>query len=215
MPKPGTYSRSSLSSKGWHKELLLSWLFQTCFKLQASLDRRLLSFGITFQEAVVLMRCVEAGEIVPSRLVLILARDKGKITRFVDRLEAAELVKRLANPRDRRYSVIKATPKGRRLAERIAPMFDQIREELFVGVLDRDIQRLGRTLVRLHGNAARISSERRGSGGQRTGRIGETNTRLQKVEPVRMEEMSPTMELSTATTGRTQGSRRNGRRCSG
>ena len=27
------------------------------------------------------MRCVEAGEIVPSRLALILARDKGKITR--------------------------------------------------------------------------------------------------------------------------------------
>lgn len=201
MPKPGSYSRKSLSSKGWHKELLLSWLLQTCFKLQASLDQRFLSLGITFQEAAVLMRCVEAGEIVASRLALILARDKGKITRFVDRLEAAELVKRLANPRDRRYSVIKATPKGRRLAERIASMFDQIREELFVGVPDRDIQRLGRTLLRLHGNAARISSERRGSGGQRTRRIGEKNNRLQKGEPVRMEEMSPTTELSTATTG--------------
>jgi DNA-binding MarR family transcriptional regulator len=85
MPKLGTYSRRSLSSKEWHKELLLSWLFQTCFKLQASLDRRLLNFGMTFQEAAVLMRCVEAGEIVPGRLALILARDKSKITRFVDR----------------------------------------------------------------------------------------------------------------------------------
>jgi len=69
-------------------------------------------------------------------------------------------VKRLVNPRDRRYSVIKATPEGRRLAERIASTFEQVRKDLFVGILDDDIQRLGRTLPRMHGNAARISSER-------------------------------------------------------
>jgi DNA-binding MarR family transcriptional regulator len=199
MPKPGTYSRTSLSANEWHKELLLSWLFQTCFKLQASLDQRFLNFGVTFQEAVVLMRCVEAGEIVPSRLALILARDKGKITRFVDRLEAAELVKRLVNPRDRRYSVIKATPKGKRLAERIASTFDQIRQELFVGVLDRDIQGLGKTLPRLHGNAARIGSERSASGGRRTRRIGEKNDHLQKAETCGLEETSP-VKFSGATT---------------
>lgn len=138
MPKPGAYSRKSLSSKEWHKELLLSWLFQTCFRLQVALDRRFLRFGMTFQEAAVLMRCVEAREIVPSRLALVLAKDKGKITRFVDRLQAAGLVKRQANPRDRRYSVIKATPKGKRLAERLAATFDQVRRELFVRVWDGD-----------------------------------------------------------------------------
>lgn len=184
----------------------MSWLFQTCFKLQASLDQRFLNFGMTFQEAVVLMRCVEAGKIVPSKLALILARDKGKITRFVDRLEAADLVKRLVNPRDRRYSLIKATPKGRRIAKRIASTFEQIRKDLFVGVLDHDIQRLGRTLPRLHGNAARISSERGGSGRRRTRRIGDRNTHLQKGKPVPMGEMSLTTELFTATTGSQNGS---------
>jgi len=177
----------------------MSWLFQTCFKLQASLDQRFLNFGITFQEAVVLTRCVEAGEIVPSRLALILARDKGKITRFVDRLEAAELVKRLVNPRDRRYSIIKATPKGKRLAERIASTFEQIRQQLFVGVLDPDIQRLGKTLPRLHGNAARIGSERSASGGRRTRRIGEKNNHLQKAETCRLEE-SPAVRSSGETS---------------
>src|ERR1700746_2046138 len=172
MPKPGTYSRKSLSSMEWHKELLLSWIFQTCFKLQASFDRRFLHFGLTFQEAVVLMRCVEAGEIVPGRLALILARDKGKITRFVDRLEAAELVKRSVNPRDRRFSVIKATPKGKRLAERIASTFEEVRNQLFVSVLDCDIQRLSKVLPQLHRNALGIGPKRSCSEGQRTRRIG-------------------------------------------
>jgi DNA-binding MarR family transcriptional regulator len=180
MPKLGNYSRRSLSSKEWHKELLLSWLFQTCFKLQASLDRRFLNFGMTFQEAVVLMRCVEAGEIAPGRLALILARDKGKITRFVDRLEAAELVKRSVNPRDRRYSVIKATPKGKRLAERIAWTFEEVRNELFVSVLDCDIERLSKVLPQLHRNALGIGTKRSVPEGRQKRRIGVGKNALQE-----------------------------------
>src|ERR1700747_602855 len=180
MPKLGTYSRKSLSSMEWHKELLLSWLFQTCFKLQASLDRRLLNFGMTFREAVVLMRCVEAGEVVPGRLALILARDKSKITRFVDRLEAAELVKRLVNPRDRRYSVIKATLKGKRLAERIASTVEKIRKELFVSVLDCDIERLSKVLPQLHLNALRIGTKRSVAEGRQKRRIGVGKNALQE-----------------------------------
>jgi DNA-binding MarR family transcriptional regulator len=180
MPKPGTYSRTSLSSKEWQKELLLSWIFQTCFKLQASLDRRFLNFGMTFQEAVVLMRCVEAGEIGPGRLALILARDKGKITRFVDRLEAAELVKRSVNPRDQRHSVIKATPKGKRLAERVASTFEKIRKELFVSVLDGDIERLSKVLPQLHRNALGIGTKRPVSEGRPARRIGVRKNALQE-----------------------------------
>jgi DNA-binding MarR family transcriptional regulator len=157
----------------------MSWLFQTCFKLQASLDRRFLNLGMTFQEAAVLLRCVEAGEIVPSRLALVLARDKGKITRFVDRLQGADLVKRLVNPRDRRYSVIKATSRGKRLAKRIALIFDQIRKELFVGVLDHDIQRLSRALPQLCRNAVRIGAKRSALGRRRARRLGEMDNRLQ------------------------------------
>lgn len=180
MPKPGTYSRKSLSSKEWHKELLLSWIFQTCFKLQASLDGRFLSFGMTFQEAVVLTRCVEAGEIAPSRLALVLARDKGKITRFVDRLEAAELVKRSVNPRDCRHSVIKATPKGKRLAERIASTFKEVRKELFVSVSDCDIRRLSKVLPQLHRNALGIGTKQPVSERRRKIRIGARKNDLQE-----------------------------------
>lgn len=196
MPKQGTLSRRSLSSKEWHKELLLSWLFQTCFKLQAALDRRFLHFGMTFQEATVLMICVEAGEIIPGRLALRLGRDKGKITRFIDRLEASELVKRQVNPRDRRYSVIKATPKGKRLAERIAPAFDQIRKEMFIGVLDSEIQQLGKTLPRLHHNAVSFGNRRQVLKGRPKKRIGENRTGLHRVDAFRFQESPAAVALS-------------------
>lgn len=185
-----------MSSKEWHKELLLAWLFQTCFKLQTVLDRHFLHFGITFQEATVLMRCVEAREIVPSRLALVLAKDKGKITRFIDRLEAAELIKRLVNARDRRFSVIKATPRGKRLAERIATALEEIRQKLFVDVIDGDIRRLGRALPQLQKNALKIGP----LPGRQARRIGERKDLSQNVGTIRAEETRPAMEPSSAKT---------------
>ena len=196
MSKQETLSRKPMSSKEWHKELLLSWLFQTCFKLQTVLDQRFLHFGMTFQEAIVLMRCVEARETVPSRLALVLAKDKGKITRFIDRLEAAELVKRLLNPRDRRFSVIKATPRGKRLAERIATALEEIRKELFVDVLDGDIRRLGRTLPQLCHNAVSIGAKCEVLEGRRKKRIGTKRMASHGVESFPLQESSTEVALS-------------------
>lgn len=41
------------------------------------------------------------------------------VTRLVDRLEAQGLIKRVADPKDRRVSRVVITPKGRRLMERL------------------------------------------------------------------------------------------------
>jgi DNA-binding MarR family transcriptional regulator len=145
-----------LRDQDWRKDLLMSWLFQTCIRLQTSLDRRFLRFGMTPQEASLLLRCVEAGRIAPGQLAVALGRDKGKITRFIDRLQASKLVKRQVNASDRRYSIITPTPNGRRLAERLASTFEQIQRELLVDISDCHIQELGRTLSQLHQNAVRI-----------------------------------------------------------
>lgn len=94
-----------LRGQEWRKDLLTSWLFQTCIKLQTSLDRRFLRFGMTVQEANVLLRCVEARTVTPGKLAIALGRDKGKITRFVDRLESSRLLTRDIDQRDRRFSI--------------------------------------------------------------------------------------------------------------
>jgi DNA-binding MarR family transcriptional regulator len=152
--------RDSLSPKDWHRDLLVSWLFQTCFKLQSALDRRFFPLGTTFQEAAILMYCVDAGEITPGKLAVALARDKGAITRFLDRLEVSCLVTRGPDPADRRRCIIKATPKGKRISQNIAANFGDIREELFADVLDTDIGQLAKTLRQLHLNASRVAESR-------------------------------------------------------
>ena len=142
----------------WRKDLLTSWLFQTCIKLQTSLDRRFLRFGMTVQEASVLLRCVEARRITPGRLAIALGRDKGKITRFVDRLESSGLLTRDIDPSDRRFSILKPTAKGKQVARALASVFDSIRKELFVGILESDVLRLGKMLPQLHKNAVNVGS---------------------------------------------------------
>src|SRR6202795_4296028 len=160
-----------LRGQEWRKDLLTSWLFQTCIKLQASLNRRFLRFGMTVQEASVLLRCVEARKISPGELSPVLVRDKGIITRFIDRLEASRLVTRDIQRRDRRFSVIRPTGKGKQIARALAGVFEKIRKELFTGILESDEFRLGRVLPQLHKNATRIGSRQRRDAG-RCGRVG-------------------------------------------
>jgi DNA-binding MarR family transcriptional regulator len=113
---------------------------------------------MTVQEASVLLRCVEARRITPGQLAVALGRDKGKITRFVDRLESSRLLTRDIDRRDRRFSILKPTPKGKQVARVLASVFDSIRKELFVGILESDVLRLGKMLPQLHKNAVDAGS---------------------------------------------------------
>ena len=171
MPKLGTHFHKSVSFEEAHKEYLLSSIMQTTFTLQACLDRRFLVLGTTFQEATVLMRCAEAGEIAPSKLALTVARDKGKITRLIDRLEASKLVKRQTNPRDRRFSIIRPTARGKFLARRITTTFELILHDLFIAVPDSDIKRLSGMLPQLCRNALLIGSKQWLADGRRKRRL--------------------------------------------
>jgi DNA-binding MarR family transcriptional regulator len=160
-----------LRSHQWRKDLLMSWLFQTCIRLQTSLDRRFLRFGMTVQEARVLLGCVEARSVTPGQLAVGLGRDKGMVTRLIDRLEVSRLILRHIHPRDRRFSVLKPTAKGKRVARELASLFDDIREELFVGMSERDVRRLSKALAQLHKNAVDIGSRGKHTAGRRR-RIG-------------------------------------------
>ena len=171
VPISRTALSRSMRGREWRQDLLLSWLFQTCIALQASLNRRFLRFGMTVQEASVLLRCVEARKISPGELSTVLGRDKGMITRFIDRLEASRLVTRDIQRRDRRFSVIRPTGKGKQIARALAGVFEKIRKELFTGILESDEFRLGRVLPQLHKNATRIGSRQRRDAG-RGGRVG-------------------------------------------
>jgi DNA-binding MarR family transcriptional regulator len=173
VPISGKSLPKRLSGQDWRKDLLVSWLFQTCIRLQTSLDRRFLRFGMTVQEASVLLRCVEARSITPGQLAVGLGRDKGMITRFVNRLELSRLIARDVNQRDRRFSIIKPTTKGKRVARDLGSLFDDIRKELFVGTSESEVHRSSKALARLHKNAAEIGSPQKCAAVRQRRRIGE------------------------------------------
>ena len=178
----GGLSRA-LRGQEWRKDLLMSWLLQTCIRLQTSLDRRFRRFGMTVQEASVLLRCVEARRITPGQLAVALARDKGKITRFIDRLESSRLLTRDIDQRDRRFSILKPTAKGKRVARDLASVFDKIRKELFVGMVESDVRRLGKMLPQLLKNAVRIGSRQKCDAVRGRRRIG--SHRMKTEDPQR------------------------------
>jgi DNA-binding MarR family transcriptional regulator len=150
-----------LNARQWQKDVLLSWLFQTCIRLQSSLDRRFLRFGITVQEARVLLRCVESRSITPGRLAVLLERDKGAITRYTNRLQSSHLPMRVINQRDRRVPLLRPTAEGKRMARDLVVVFNKIREELFAGIVGSDVQRHIMLLAQLYKNAVRIGCQKK------------------------------------------------------
>jgi DNA-binding MarR family transcriptional regulator len=160
MPDPfGEHAEPERKSTGireWRGEDLISLLFRTSIRLQTTFDRRFAEFGITAQEAAVLVRCVEAGEISAGKLAEAMGRDKGKITRFVSRLEASRFLTRSSNPKDHRLLIIKATRRGSRMAPRLRMIFEELREQFFDAILTQDIDQMGSVLSQLYENAGRL-----------------------------------------------------------
>jgi DNA-binding MarR family transcriptional regulator len=140
----------------WQAELSISRLFRTSIRLQTAFDRCFSQFGMTAQEAAVLVHCAEEGEISAGKLAKVMGRDKGKITRFVDRLETSGFLTRKSDPRDHRLLIIKATSKGRRLAPDLKARFEEVRGQFFEGVLNVDMDKLETVLSQLHANAERL-----------------------------------------------------------
>lgn len=140
----------------WQAEHSISRLFRTSIRLQTAFDRCFSQFGITAQEAAVLVHCAEEGDISAGKIAKAMGRDKGKITRFVDRLEAGGFLSRSSDPRDHRLLIIKATTKGRRVAPQLKVRFEEVRSQFFQGILNVDIDRLETVLAQLHANAERL-----------------------------------------------------------
>jgi DNA-binding MarR family transcriptional regulator len=195
------FERSDLSASDWHKDLLVFWLFHTSIQMQVSLNRCFLNFGITFQETNVLLRCVQAGTISPGRLAAVLGKDKGKITRYVDRLQAGRLVKRDVLRRDRRFSTIKPTRKGKQLARELSAFFDDIRKKLFAGIEQRDARCLEQILPQLCRNAGQIKFRRKGNERRRR-RIGTQRSEAKRAESPVLQSDGPALAPSLNGNGR-------------
>jgi DNA-binding MarR family transcriptional regulator len=144
-----------LSEADWRRENLLASVLQTGMHLQASLDKSFSRHGLTMLDASVLLRCVEARIVLtPGKLAVALGRDKGSITRVVDRLEKKCFVTRVAGRHDRRTWLLKPTNRAKKIAPTLRALFNGLRRQLFTEILESDLDHLTHSLARLRKNAA-------------------------------------------------------------
>jgi MarR family transcriptional regulator for hemolysin len=141
-------------------EHAISRLFRASIRLQNAFDRCFQRLGMTAQEAALLLYCVDEGETSAGRLARRMGRDKGKITRFVDRLEASGFLTRRSDPRDGRLLIIRATRRGRRVAPKLKARFEEIRGRFFQGIPNVDMDQFEAVLSRLDENAERLREEK-------------------------------------------------------
>ena len=74
----------------------------------------------------------------------------GGTSKIVDRIEASGYCARSANPGDRRSSIIRLTPVGKRLLPKLTAAVDnELRNRLGTAVPDRSLIQLAKTLTRL------------------------------------------------------------------
>ncbi len=139
-------------------DLTLSLLFRTTQRLQTALDRCFLPLGTTAQEAAVLLCCANADGISGRGLADALDKDKGRITRYVDRLVARRLVTRKIHPRNRSLLIIAPTSRGRRLAPQLKNKFEDIRNQLFAEIAAKDMARLQVILSQLLSGIRRVAA---------------------------------------------------------
>jgi DNA-binding MarR family transcriptional regulator len=130
-----------------------SLLHQAARDLATTLERQLAPFGVTAQQAALLLHA-NRQQSSPSQLMTVLGTDTAGMTKLLDRLEAKDLIERHPNPGDRRSVVIALTEHGRELAPRLAPVFGRITKQLFSGFSTDEIRVLTTMLERMRGNLA-------------------------------------------------------------
>lgn len=131
-----------------------SLLHQVARDLATALDRQLAPFGLTAQQAALLLHASRQQAASPSQLMTALGTDTAGMTKLADRLEAKHLIERHPNPEDRRSVLIALTEHGQALAPQLRPVFGRVTRQLFNGFSTDEIGVLTTMLERMRGNLA-------------------------------------------------------------
>ena len=111
-------------------ESLPGEVFKLARDLRNAMDRELVDYGLTTQQATVLVLTRVHGEGGIGHLAEPLGTDTAGLTRLIDRLEAKGLVARRTSERDRRAVVIELTPAGEALIPHLTSAFRRVHQRL-------------------------------------------------------------------------------------
>ncbi|MEU1954246.1 MarR family winged helix-turn-helix transcriptional regulator [Nocardia rhamnosiphila] len=137
-----------------------SLLHDTARTLTRLLDRQLAPHDVTAQQAALMIN-LAGGETSPNRLAVLLGTDTAGTSRLIDRLAVKGLLRRHRGTTDRRSVVLELTDTGQKLVPALVPTFGRVATDLFNGLTDADIRRVGDALERaLKNTEARHLDER-------------------------------------------------------
>lgn len=127
--------------------------------LRARIDRAFESsgLGVTAGEARTLAYARQYPGLRQSALAERMNVEPMTLVGFLDRLEARGLVRREADPTDRRAKIVQLSDEGRALAARVCKVARRTRERALEGAPPEDVEALSRALAIMRGNLARCA----------------------------------------------------------
>ena len=106
------------------------------------------NINITEADLVYLLR-LGLEPVTPTQITKRMAMTKQAVSRWIEKLERSGLVKRNMNPVNKRMTIIRLTPKGRRHADKIVAKERQISHEVMSPLNEQEIQAFDQTIKKL------------------------------------------------------------------
>lgn len=120
-----------------------------------AIDRELASLDITAAQYIVFNSIAQGRGRTISDLCRVLGYDSGAMTRLLDRVEGKGLVRRVANPEDRRSYLLELTPESSTLYPQARRRVDAVFKRLLAGFDEVQAAALKASLEQVLANAAR------------------------------------------------------------
>lgn len=128
--------------------------------LRRAYDARLSVLGLSMSEGALLRAVYEEGVLTQRELADRLFIGRAGAGQVIDRVEARGLIRRDADPVDRRVWRITLTDAGLALAARFGQVYADIRRELRAGLSPADRDWLAEALYVVQANAERLAGDR-------------------------------------------------------
>lgn len=126
---------------------------------RAELDRRLVNSGLSQARWMVLLHLIRNDDKPPTQRELadLIGIESPTLARTLDALEGMNMVQREPCTVDRRIKRVLLTAEAREIASEIAAISKQLRNELFEGIADAEIEQCQSVFQRVLSNLAAMS----------------------------------------------------------
>lgn len=132
----------------------LHWINRVGFSVRKELSQRLTAneIPLTAEEWAAMMLLASAGGMAPSELADATFRDRTTVTRLVNGMVRKNLVRRDADPHDRRRHVLQVTKVGQAALGRTQSTADALVAKALGGISPQDAQTVTRVLRQMNDN---------------------------------------------------------------